>query len=128
MTEINIDHVAIKVANIENLRKAFEVLGIECGSTETYNEVGMKIAFLDTGENKIELLEVIDENSLVAKDKLGIHHIALYAKNIESMFNKMKESQLYNVMGEIRKGAHNRKIFFFKIKDDDVLYECVEDS
>ncbi|CAN2040132.1 VOC domain-containing protein [Candidatus Magnetomoraceae bacterium gMMP-15] len=123
----SIDHIAIKVANLKDVCQAFENLGITCNSIEEYDEVGLQIAFLDTGENKIELLEVIDQNSPIVHDKTGLHHLALKTDNIEDTYNKMKQNDKFKVEGVIRKGAHDKKIFFFKIKTQkDVLFECVE--
>jgi len=126
----NIDHIAIKVSNLSMVCHAFETLGLPCNSIEKFDEVGMKIAFLgdvkDNEETGIELLEVIDQSSPIANDKPGLHHVGLKVKNIEEIYNRMKKSDQYKLLGEIRKGAHSR-IFFFKITgQEEILFECVE--
>jgi hypothetical protein len=123
----HIDHVGIKVSNLPHICQALKNLGILCSSIEKYDEVGLQIASLGTWETSIELLEVIDQNSPIAHDKLGLHHLALKTDDIEEIYNKMKASSYYKSEGGIHKGAHNRKIFFFKISGhEDIFFECVE--
>jgi methylmalonyl-CoA epimerase len=122
----NLDHIAVKVTDLSSVCRAFENLGLPCKSIEQYDEVGMRIAFLGDRETRMELLEVTDPGSPIVNDKPGLHHLGVKVKNIEEIYNKMKESDLYEVQGNIRQGAHSR-IFFFKIKgQDEVLFECVE--
>jgi methylmalonyl-CoA/ethylmalonyl-CoA epimerase len=129
MKKCEIDHIGIKVSSIDNAVKAFEAIGIKCGKIETYDEVGLKIVFSDTGETKTELLEVINESSPIAKDRLGVNHVALQTDDVEFMFAKMKEDPKFKVFGNIRRGAQNKKLFFFRItEEEDVLYEYVEET
>lgn len=122
----NLDHIAVKVTDLSSVCRAFENLGFHCNSIEQYDEVGMRIAFLGDRETRMELLEVTDESSPIVNDKPGLHHLGIKVKNIEEIYHKMKESDLYEVQGNIRQGAHSR-IFFFKIKgQEQVLFECVE--
>ena len=122
----NLEHIAIKVTDLSSVCRALENLGLPCNSIEQYDEVGMRIAFLGDRETRMELLEVIDPGSPIVNDKPGLHHLGIKVKNIEEIYNKMKESDLYEVQGNIRQGAHSR-IFFFKIKgQEEVLFECVE--
>ena len=122
----SMDHIAIKVANLKTVCQAFETLGFTCSSIEKYVEVGLRIAFLGSGENQIELLEVIDQNSPINHDKTGLHHLALKTENIEDTYNEMKQDDRFRVEGMIRKGAHDRRFFFFRIKGlGDVLFECI---
>lgn len=123
----SIDHIAIKVQNLEPICRAFASLGVPCTDIEQYDEVGLKIAFLASGETAIELLEVTSQKSPVAHDKNGLHHMALKTDDIEKAHQGMKKNDKFRVEGEIRKGAHDRRIFFFKIKNmEDVLFEYVE--
>jgi methylmalonyl-CoA/ethylmalonyl-CoA epimerase len=122
----NIDHIAIKVSNLNDVNMALENLGLPCKRIEQFDEVGMRIAFLDAGETAVELLEVTDPSSPIANDKTGLHHLGIKIKNIEETFDMMKKSDKYRVQGEIRQGAHSR-IFFFRIAgQEDILFECVE--
>lgn len=122
----SLDHIAVKVTDLSSVCRAFESLGLPCNSIGQYDEVGMRIAFLGDRETRMELLEVIDPGSPIVNDKPGLHHLGIKVKNIEEIYSKMKESDQYEVQGNIRQGAHSR-IFFFKIKGQaEVLFECVE--
>ncbi len=122
----DIDHVAVKVSDIDSVCSAFTGLGYECSSVGQYDEVGMKIAFLGKGDSRMELLEVTDSSSPAAEDKNGMHHIGVKVDNIEAVFSKMKGDNRYIVEGQVRQGAHSR-IFFFRLNgEEETLYECVE--
>ncbi len=108
-----VDHIGIKVSNLPHIRQALENLGIPCSSIEKYDEVGLQIALLGKWETSIELMEVTDQNSPIAHDKLGLHHLALKTDNIEETYNKMKESSYYKLEG----GIH---IFFSNAWNKDV--------
>ncbi len=121
-----LDHIAVKVNGLSSICRAFEELGLPCTSIEQYDEMGMRIAFLGNRETRMELLEVTAETSPIVNDKPGLHHMGIKVKNIEGIYNKMKESDRYQVLGDIRQGAHSR-IFFFKISgQEEILFECVE--
>lgn len=121
-----LDHIAIKVTDLSAVCRAFEGLGLPCTGLEQYDEVGMRIAFLGDRETRMELMEVTSETSPIANDKPGLHHLGIKVKNIEEIYNKMKDSDRCRVLGDIRQGAHSR-IFFFKIiGQEEILFECVE--
>ncbi|HLP47518.1 MAG TPA: VOC family protein [Candidatus Deferrimicrobium sp.] len=121
-----LDHIAIKVGNITELCRVFEDLGLCCTDIGQYDEVGMRIAFLGNSETHLELLEVTNKTSPIANDKAGLHHLGIKVKNIEEVYKKMNESEQFQVLGDIRQGAHSR-IFFFKMTEqEEILFECVE--
>ncbi len=122
----DIDHVAIKVADIDTTCDHFADMGFSCNSIGQYDEVGMKIAFLGNGDSHLELLEVTDSSSPIVNDAPGIHHVGIKVKDIEATFNKMNVSEGFLVEGAIRQGAKGR-IFFFRLRDEpSTLFECVE--
>jgi len=121
-----LDHIAIKVTDLSAVCSAFEGLGLPCASIGQYDEVGIRMAFLGNRETHMELLEATSETSPIVNDKPGLHHLGIKVKNIEEIYNKMKGSERYRVMGDIRQGADSR-IFFFKIAgQEEILFECVE--
>ncbi|MDQ1352990.1 MAG: methylmalonyl-CoA/ethylmalonyl-CoA epimerase [Acidobacteriota bacterium] len=121
-----LDHIAIKVTDLSSVCQALEQLGLPCTGIGQFDEVGMRIAFLGNRETHMELLEVTAETSPIVNDKPGLHHLGIKVKDIEGAYNKMRESDRYKVLGDIRQGAHSR-IFFFKIKgQEEILFECVE--
>lgn len=129
MNNFELDHLGLNVKDIEATKKSFSALGIECQEVIDCPEVGLKIACLKLGDVVLELLEVVDPKSPVANDPLGFHHAAIKTDDIEKQYHLMKESDQCQVEGEIRRGLHNRRLFFFRLKDSpQMLYECVEES
>lgn len=128
-----IDHIAIKVSDIDEFTAGLAGLGYTLQSSGQYDEVGMKIAFLGTepsetsnASEKMELLEVTDPSSPIAADPDGLHHLAIAVNDIEASHQMMKQNPLYDVEGDIRQGAHC-KIFFFRMKGTKhPLFECCE--
>lgn len=125
----NIDHIAIKVSNLSRVCRTFNVLGIPLEGIKKFPEVGMEIAFLGgkKGQIGMELMTVTDSSSPIDKDPPGFHHVGLKVADIEAAFSKIKASDLFNVEGAIKQGAHAR-IFFFRLKaQEEILFECVEE-
>lgn len=123
---LDIDHVAVKVADIDRVLRSFEELGYPNSGKIRYDEVGMDIAFLGAGPGKLELLQAVDSTSPVFSAPEGLHHVAVKVGDIEAAHTRMSESRRFIVEGPVRPGAHSR-IFFFRIAGEDgTLYECVE--
>lgn len=126
----DIDHIGIKVSNIEEFSAGMTGLGYSIESSGQYDEVGMKIAFLQSESSgiseKVELLEVTDPSSPIAADPEGLHHLAMSVSDIKESYKMMKQSPLYNVEGEIRQGAHCRIFFFRMAGTTQPLFECCE--
>jgi len=122
----DIDHIAIKVDNIDRVTKSLEKIGIKCRSIEEFKEVGMKIAFLGDEKKNLELLEVANSNSPISNDPLGLHHMGFKVNDLEATYEMMKADDMYKVEGTIRRGAHSRIFFFRLCSQDNILFECVE--
>ena len=127
-----IDHIAIKVSDIEEFSAGLINLGYTLQSSGQYDEVGMKIAFLgaeSSGKSeKMELLEVTDPTSPIASDPDGLHHLAVSVSDIEASYEMMSRSPLYSVEGTIRQGAHCRIFFFRMAGTEQPLFECCEET
>jgi len=98
-----IDHIALKVANIEETSAAFQELGYPLVEVKQHDEVGMKIAFLgDRNTGRMELMEVSSPDSPIAGDPDGLHHLSVAVKDIEAAYEKMSASPRYKLEGSIR--------------------------
>ena len=76
-----IEHIAFAVSSLSNAIPLFEkLLGTPCYKTETVATENVKTAFFKTGESKVELLESLTEDGVIAKfihkKGEGMHHIA----------------------------------------------------
>lgn len=121
-----IDHIALKVGDIDNVLKAFQVLGDDSYEKRRYKEVFMDIAFIGEGAVRLELLTPTDPLSPIAGDPDGLHHIGIKVADIENTYKVLSADSAFIVEGNIRMGAHSR-IFFFRLSaEPETLYECVE--
>jgi methylmalonyl-CoA/ethylmalonyl-CoA epimerase len=92
-----IDHIALAVKSLTNSIPLFEkLLNTPCYKTETVDAEGVNTAFFKTGDTKIELLESIDQEGVIArfigKKGEGMHHSALLVEDIYSEIDRLKEA------------------------------------
>ncbi|MGM0639795.1 MAG: methylmalonyl-CoA epimerase [Thermotogota bacterium] len=127
-----IDHIGIAVHSIEESVKLYsELLGVEPSGEEVLEERGLKVAFLEMGDTRIELLEPINENSQIskflAKKGPGFHHMAYEVENVEESIKKSKELGFKPLTDEGQAGAHNTTIVFLHPKSaNGILTELVQ--
>jgi methylmalonyl-CoA/ethylmalonyl-CoA epimerase len=130
-----IEHIGIAVSNLEDAIKTYtELLNTPCYKTEEVASEGVKTAFFQIGDSKIELLEATHEESpiakFIAKKGQGIHHIAFDVTDIEASMAAYKEKG-FQLLNEIPKnGADNKLVAFIHPKSaNGVLVElCQEKS
>ncbi|MGB9668612.1 MAG: methylmalonyl-CoA epimerase [Thermosulfidibacteraceae bacterium] len=126
-----IDHIGIAVRNIEKAKKLYKLLGLEVSGEEVVEDQRVKIAFIQVGETRIELLEPTSDDSpvmkFIEKRGEGIHHIALEVEDLEGTLRLLAESGLELIDKEPRKGAHSTRIAFIHPKSTNgVLLELCE--
>ncbi len=82
-------HVSIVVPDIETAARTLgEKYGLKVGERMTNEQQGVRLAYIDLGNAKIELMEPSRPDSPVAKflernPKGGIHHLSLGVDNVE---------------------------------------------
>ncbi len=129
-----IEHLGIAVANIEESLKIYEsLLGTNCYKTEAVESEGVKTAFLQIGESKIELLEATNPESPIAKflekKGKGIHHIAFDVTNIEEEIKRLSEEGFELIHKSPKDGADNKLIAFLHPKSTDgILVELCQEK
>jgi methylmalonyl-CoA/ethylmalonyl-CoA epimerase len=116
-----IEHLGIAVKNLEQSVSLYEkLLGVSCYKTEAVESEGVTTAFFKTGENKIELLEAMHENSPIAKflEKKGegIHHVAFEVDDIYKEMERLKAQGFQLLNEEPKKGADNKLVCFIHPK------------
>lgn len=127
-----VDHIGIAVKSIEQQLPYYtDVLELELMAIEEVESEKLKVAFINAGNAKIELLEPISPESAVAKfiEKRGegIHHIALGVESIQDRINEMKEKGIVMIQDKPKMGAGNAKVAFMHPKSTgSVLYELCE--
>ena len=132
MDNKNIEHIGVAVKDLEKTAGFYEnILGLEKTKTETVEDQGVRIAFFQIGESKVELLEPLNEDSTIAKyiDKRGegIHHMAILVEDIEAKIKDMKEKGAKFIGDKPTRGADGMKIIFLHPKSTNgVLLELCE--
>lgn len=129
-----IEHLGIAVDNIEQSLKVYEsLLGASCYKLEEVESEGVKTAFLQIGESKIELLEATNPESAIAKflskKGKGIHHIAFETDNIEAEIKRLIEEGFELIHQTPKDGADNKRIAFLHPKSTDgILVELCQEK
>jgi len=127
-----LEHIGIAVNKIDEALQVFEnTLGLKLEKTKAVEKQRVKIALLQVGNTKIELLEPTDKEGTVAKflEKRGegIHHIAFKVTGIENMLQKLRDKGVALIDEKPREGAEGGKIAFIHPKSTkNVLIELCE--
>lgn len=115
LTKIN--HIGIAVKSIDDAISFYrDNLGMAFAGIEEVAEQKVRVAMLQVGESKIELLEPTCEDSPVAKfiekNGSGIHHIAYEVDDIEAAIAKLLADGARMIDETARCGAHGTRIAF----------------
>lgn len=128
----NVNHIGIAVNSIETALPFYtETLGLTFEAVEHVGEQRVRVAFINAGNCKLELLEPTSPDSPVAKfiEKRGegIHHVALSVESIEDRIQEMIEKGIPMIDKQSRVGAGGANIAFMHPKaSNGVLVEFCE--
>jgi len=129
-----IEHLGIAVDSIEESLKIYEsLLGTSCYKLESVESEGVKTAFLQIGESKIELLQATNSDSpiakFLAKKGKGIHHIAFETDDIEAEIKRLVAQDFELIHQTPKDGADNKRIAFLHPKSTDgILVELCQEK
>ncbi len=128
-----IEHIGIAVKDLEVSIPIYEtMLGCPCTKIEEVASEQVKTAFFNVGPNKIELLQSITADGVIAKyiEKRGegIHHIAYEVNDIEAEMKRLSQEGFILLNEKPKLGADNKMICFVHPKNTNgVLTElCME--
>jgi methylmalonyl-CoA epimerase len=132
---VEIDHIAIAVANLEEgLRFYRQLLGMTVTHQEAVEAEGVNVAMLPLGvathSPSIELLEPLDRDSTVAtfieKRGPGLHHIALRVDDLAAAIERLKVEGA-RLLDEPRSGAGGHVyVFVHPASTGGVLLELIQ--
>ena len=116
-----VEHIGIAVRELEEAKKIYcDILGLELTGEKTLPERGVKVAFLETGNTKVELLEGLGEDSPVARfverKGPGIHHLCFEVEDIERVLEELKEAGVRLIDEQARPGAEGKLVAFLHPK------------
>ncbi|WLD91956.1 methylmalonyl-CoA epimerase [Alkalihalobacillus sp. AL-G] len=129
-----VDHIGIAVESLdESLPFYLDTLHLKLEGIEEVKSESVKIAFLNAGNIRIELLEPTNESSsihsFIQKRGVGIHHVALGVENIEKRIQQLKENGISMIHDVPKPGAGGAEIAFMHPKSTQgVLYELCDKS
>ena len=130
---LKIEHIGIAVSRFETAIPLYEkLLNTPCYKTETVASEQVNTAFFQTGDSKIELLESIREDGVIAKfiEKKGegIHHIAFEVGDIIAEMERLQKEGFVLINKEPKKGADNKWVCFLHPKGTNgVLVELCQE-
>jgi methylmalonyl-CoA/ethylmalonyl-CoA epimerase len=126
-------HVGVAVRSLDEALADYRTMGFEAESVEDVPAQGVRVAFLETGPVRIELLESLRPDGVIARfvDRSGegLHHLAFAVQDIRSEMRRLRERGLKLVDAEPRPGARGRLVAFVHPRSaHGVLLELVQES
>jgi len=116
-----ISHIGIAVHSIDDALPFYrDVLKMVCSGIEEVPSQKVRVAFLEIGESRIELLEPTSPESPVAKflekNGPGMHHVAYQVDDLQAALDEMKKGGMRLIDETPREGAHGYRIAFIHPK------------
>ena len=129
-----VDHIGIAVKSIEaSLPYYTDVLGLSLIHIEEVVSEKVRVAFIDSGNIKLELLQPMDEtstiHSFIEKKGEGIHHIAFGVTGIQERLDELRNKGVRLIQETPKIGAGGAQVAFIHPKSSGgVLYELCDKS
>ena len=104
-----IDHIGIAVESIDDARRLYEDLGLEIAEIEEVPREGVRVAMIECGESRIELLEPTTAESPIRRflDSRGpgMHHLCLASDALAEDDRRLREAGYRLLREEPTRGA-----------------------
>ena len=130
--DYKVDHIGIAVNSLKTSIPLYErLLGSICYKTEQVSGEQVDTAFFLQNGAKIELLESLDPNGVIAKfiskKGEGLHHIAFEVPDIQVEMERLKKEGFMLLNETPKLGADNKWVCFVHPKDTNgVLIELCQ--
>ena len=127
-----IDHIGVAVEEIEPAIELYrDSLALEVAHREVVEEQGVEAVLLDVGENHVELLAPLGEDTPVgrflAKQGPGLHHVAYQVADIEQTLAQLKAAGMELIDERPRTGIRGSRVAFMHPRSTaGVLTEIVQ--
>ncbi len=128
-----VEHIGIAVKSLSVSIPLFtKMLHTDCYKTEEVESEKVRTAFFKNGETKIELIESLEPDGVIAKfiEKKGegMHHIAFEVENIDKEMARLLQEGFTLINEKAKKGADNKLVCFVHPKDaNSVLIELCQE-
>ncbi len=112
-----LSHIGIAVKDLEAAKRIYvDNLGFTLLEEKELPDRGLRVAFIDTGNTTIELLEGTREDSAVSrfisKRGTGIHHLCFKVSGIGRVMKELAGEGLRLIDAEPRPGAEGHLVAF----------------
>ena len=127
-----IDHIGVAVEDLDASLALYEqTYGMELVHRETVTEQGVEAVLLDVGENHVELLVPLADDTPVgkflAKKGPGLHHVAYQTADIDAELERLMAAGLRLIDEQPRTGIRGSRVaFLHPAASGSVLTELVE--
>src|SRR5437868_11440013 len=127
-----IDHIGVAVEDLDAALALYDGnLDLELVHRETVESQGVEAVLLDIGENHVELLRPLSDDTPVgkflAKRGPGLHHVAYQTDDIEATLEQLKAAGMRLIDESPRTGIRNSKVaFLHPASSGGVLTEIVQ--
>jgi methylmalonyl-CoA epimerase len=127
-----IDHIGVAVTDLHAAIALYEqTYAMELVHRETVTEQGVEAVLLDVGENHVELLAPLGDDTPVgrflAKKGPGIHHVAYQVTDIDATLEALKGAGMRLIDETPRIGIRGSRVaFVHPASSGSVLTEIVE--
>ncbi len=127
-----IDHIGVAVTDLDAAIALYETsYAMEIVYRETVEEQGVEAILLDVGENHVELLRPLGEDTPVgkflAKRGPGLHHVAYQVPDIEATLDGLRAAGIRLIDETPRIGIRGSRVaFLHPASSGGVLTEIVQ--
>ena len=127
-----VDHLGIAVTDLEaSIALHQDALGFELVHREVVEEQGVEAVLFDVGENHVELLAPLGEDTPVgrflARSGPGLHHVAYQTEDIEAALERLRARGIRLIDETPRTGIRSSRVAFVHPKaTGGVLTEIVQ--
>ena len=118
-----LSHVSIVVPNLQTAARELEKkYGLKIGEIRVNEQQGVRMAYVDLGNAKIELMEPSRPDSPVAKflernPRGGIHHFSLQVNSIQASIVELAHQGARVIGDGMQKNVHGERIAFVHPRD-----------
>ena len=127
-----IDHIGVAVTDLDAAIALYESsYGMDLVHRETVESQGVEAVLLDVGENHVELLRPLTDDTPVGKFLAnkgpGMHHVAYQVVDIDETLSELRDAGLRLIDEAPRTGIRNSRVaFLHPASTGGVLTEIVE--
>ena len=127
-----IDHIGVAVVDLESaIELHTRAYGMPLVHRETIDEQGVEAVLLDVGENHVELLSPLGEDTpvgkFIAKRGAGLHHVAYRVEDINRTLAQLNDEGVRMIDEVARRGIRGSMVaFMHPAASGGVLTELVQ--